>query len=59
MIITYTYCHFNLTVVFTAEFHRVPAEFRGVFSFKEFATCGGWSLCSRKILLKIKQMNGT
>ncbi len=52
-----TYSDFNLTVVFfTAEFHRVDAEFRGVLSFKEFATCGGWSLCSRKILIFIKPM---
>jgi hypothetical protein len=32
----------------------VHAEFHGVFSFKEFATCGGWSFYSMKILLKIK-----
>ena len=32
----------------------MPAEFHRVFSFKEFATCGDWSLCARKILHKIK-----
>jgi len=32
----------HITQVLTAEFHRVHAEFHGVlFSFKEFATCGG------------------
>jgi hypothetical protein len=41
---------------FTAEFHRVHAEFRRVLSFKEFATYGGRRSCSRKILLKIKPM---
>jgi hypothetical protein len=38
------------TQFLTAEFHRVTAEFLGVFfSFKEFATCGGERLGTAEI----------
>ncbi len=58
MIITDTPCDFNVTVVFLPQsFTEYTRSFAEFFSFKEFATCGGWSLCSRKILHKIKQMD--
>ena len=50
-----TCCDFNLTVVYLPQsFTEYTQSFTEFFSFKEFATCGGWSLCVREILLKIK-----
>lgn len=55
MIISDTYCDFNLRVVFLPQsFTEYTQSFTEFFSFKEFATCGGESLCVRKILHKIK-----